>query len=67
MASIPTSGGTGGYLHIPITPGDGQAPTMVSELMTELGVWNEVLKREVFLRIHARAILKIPIRQQDED
>ena len=51
----------------PITPGDGQALTMVSELMTESGVWNEVLIREVFLPIDARAILKIPIRQQDED
>ena len=51
----------------PITPGDGQALTMVSELMTESGVWNDVLIREVFLPIDARAILKIPIRQQDED
>ena len=51
----------------PITPSDGQALTMVSDLATESGAWNEALIHEAFIRIDARAILKIPIRQQEED
>ena len=40
---------------------------MVSKLMTASGTWNEVLIHDVFLPIDANAILKIPIRQQDDD
>ena len=40
---------------------------MVSELMTALGAWNEVLICDVFLSIDANTILKIPIHQQDDD
>lgn len=51
----------------PITPGDGQTLTMVSELITDSGAWNEELIRDTFLLIDANTILRIPIRQQDED
>lgn len=50
-----------------ITPGDGQAVTIVSELLTSPGVQNEELIHEIFFTIDADAILKILINQQFED
>jgi hypothetical protein len=39
---------------------------MVAELITDDGVWNELI-RAIFVAVDATAILRIPIRQQDED
>jgi hypothetical protein len=33
----------------PLTPGDGQMVTMVSDLLTESGDWNEMLIHEIFI------------------
>lgn len=51
----------------PITPEDGQGVTMVSDLLTEEGEWDEQLIRDIFVPVDANAILSIPRRQQDED
>lgn len=40
---------------------------MVAELVTDDGVWNDELIRAIFVPVDATAILRIPIRQQDED
>jgi hypothetical protein len=51
----------------PITPSEGQEVTLVSDLMLDSGQWNEELIKSVFLPIDARAILRIPLRSQEED
>jgi len=51
----------------PITLGVGQEVTHVSELMTDTGQWDEQMIRAIFLPIDARAILRIPVRPQEED
>jgi hypothetical protein len=51
----------------PITPSEGQEVTLVSDLMLDSGQWNEKLIKSVFLPIDARAILRIPLRSQEED
>jgi hypothetical protein len=51
----------------PLTPGEGQVITKVSELMTESGDWNEELIKEIFIPVDAHAILSIPIRKHSED
>ena len=51
----------------PLTPEDGQDITMVSELLTDSGQWNEELIRQVFIPVDANAILRIPLRMQEED
>jgi hypothetical protein len=51
----------------PITPSVGQEVTFVSDLMTEAGQWDEDVIRAIFLPIDARAILRIPVRLQEED
>jgi hypothetical protein len=43
----------------PITPNAGHNVNRVSELMTEVGRWNEDLIKFIFLPIDARAILRI--------
>lgn len=51
----------------PLTPAAGQDVSMVSELLSDDGKWNEELIRETFIPIDADAILCIPLRVQDED
>ena len=51
----------------PITPNAGHEVSRVSELMTEAGRWNEDLIKSIFLPIDARAILRNPVRPQEED
>jgi hypothetical protein len=51
----------------PLTPGDGQMVTMVSDLLTESRDWNEELIREIFIPVDANAILRTPMRLQEED
>jgi len=40
---------------------------LVSELLTASGQWNEELNRAVFIPVDANAILRIPVRPQDDD
>jgi hypothetical protein len=40
---------------------------LVSELLTASGQWNEELIRAVFIPVDANAILRIPVRPQDDD
>lgn len=49
----------------PITPENDQV-SLVADLMTESGQWNEQLIRDIFIPIDAVAILRTPIRPQDE-
>lgn len=51
----------------PLTPPADQDVTMVSELLTETGEWDESLIRQVFIPIDADAILRIPLRIQEDD
>jgi hypothetical protein len=51
----------------PITPNVAHNVNRVSELMTEAGRWNEDIIKSIFLPIDARAILRIPVRPQEED
>ena len=51
----------------PLTPSDGQEVTMVSDLMTNSGQWNEELIREIFIPVDAAAIPRIPLRSHDDD
>lgn len=41
--------------------------SLVSDLITDYGQWNEGLIHDTLLLIDAEAILRIPIRQNDED
>jgi hypothetical protein len=50
-----------------LTPGDGQEVTMVSDLLTESGNWNEELICGTFIPVDANAILRTPVRPQEED
>jgi hypothetical protein len=50
-----------------ITPNAGHNVNRVSELMTKAGRWNEDLIKSIFLPIDARAILRIPVRPQEDD
>lgn len=57
------------HLHFdarPITLGNGQEISLVSELMTASGHWNKEIIRDTFLPIDVEAILRIPIKAQDE-
>ena len=49
------------------TPSVDQEVTHVKELMTEAGQWDEDVIRAIFLPIDAWAILRIPVRPQEED
>ncbi|CAD6230202.1 unnamed protein product [Miscanthus lutarioriparius] len=51
----------------PLTPRADQEIDLVSDLLTESGHWNEELIRESFIPVDARAILRLPVRQQGED
>lgn len=51
----------------PITPSVDQEVTHVSELMTEARQWDEDVIQVIFLPIDAQAILRIPMRPQEED
>ena len=60
----------GSPLHFrakPLTPSDGQEVTLVSDLLNDTGQWNEELIRAVFFPVDANAILRIPLRPQEED
>lgn len=52
---------------VPLTPGDGQDVSMVSDLLTASGHWNEDLIRSIFIPVDAEAIIRIPVRIQDDD
>lgn len=51
----------------PLTPGDGQEVNLVSDLLNADGQWNEELINETFFPVDANAILRIPLRPQEED
>lgn len=51
----------------PLTPRADQGVNLVSDLMSELGQWNEALIRETFIPVDAVAILRTPVRLQEED
>ena len=50
----------------PITPNAGHEVSRVSELMIEAGRWNKDLIKSIFLPIDARAILRNPVRPQED-
>lgn len=51
----------------PITPYNGQGVVNVSDLITDDGVWDEAVVRETFLQIYANAILRTPLKPQEDD
>lgn len=51
----------------PLTPRGDQEIDLVSGLLTESGDWNEELIRESFIPVDAMAILRIPVRQLEEN
>jgi hypothetical protein len=51
----------------PLTPAKGQEYTLVNELLTDSGGWNEDRVREIFFSIDANAILRIPVRGREDD
>jgi hypothetical protein len=51
----------------PLTPAKGQEYTLVNELLTVSGGWNEDRVREILFSIDADAILRIPVRGREDD
>jgi ribonuclease HI len=51
----------------PITLAEGQDVSLVSELLTEEGQWNEQLIRDIFVPVDAEAIMRILVCLQDDD
>lgn len=51
----------------PLTPQDGQQVTMVSELLDGNGNWNVGLISSIFIPVDVNAILRIPLRGQEDD
>jgi hypothetical protein len=51
----------------PLTPRDDHVVSLVSDLVTASGQWNEQLIRETFISVDPAAILRIPLRPNAED
>lgn len=51
----------------PLTPADGQPVSMVSDLLSENGQWDEDVLKQTFIPVDIAAILRTPVRSQYED